>query len=145
VVFLEGVGLGRTAFCANPARRRNAFVTSTELIFPSAICAARSSTVLSVILISSGERTSFARGIVFSGTFLMSGRPGSRAAIVSSRCFCLSAATSCHVAPEAMVTFAAIVSGSSQSVGRACYGIEDGLKRMHSCYIQEGNNCSVKN
>jgi hypothetical protein len=99
-------------------------VTSTELIFPSASCAARSSTVLSVILISSGERTSFARGIVFSGTSLISGRAGSRAAIVSSLYFCLSAATSCHVAPAAVVTFAAIVSSSIQYVGKDRCGRE---------------------
>lgn len=38
------------------------------------------------------------------------GNGGSMAAIVASRCLCLSAATSCHVAPEAVVTVAAIVS-----------------------------------
>jgi hypothetical protein len=112
--FLKEIGSGRTAFCANPARRRNAFATSTEVISPSESCAARSSTVLSVILISSGERTSFARGIVFTGTSLTSGRAGLRAAMLSSLYFCLSAATSCHVAPEAMVNFAAIVSSCSQ-------------------------------
>ena len=35
------------------------------------------------------------------------GRAGSRDAMVTSRCDCLSAATSCHVAPEAMVIVAA--------------------------------------
>ena len=48
---------------------------------------------------------------MFNDTSSISGSGGSSAEIVASRCFCLSAATSCHVAPEAMVTVAAMVSG----------------------------------
>lgn len=108
---LEDLETRLTAICARAALRRKAFATATELISALASCRTSSSTVLSVILISSGVRTCFASGIVFNGISLSSGRGGSMAAIVASRCFCLSAATSCHVAPDAMVTvgIAAIV------------------------------------
>lgn len=62
-----------------------------------------------MILISSAVRYFFASGIVLSGVSVISGRGGAMAAIVASRCFCLSAATSCHVAPDAVVTVVAIV------------------------------------
>ena len=82
----------------------------TALRDPSANLGINCSTVLSVMVISSAERISFAKGMVFNGRFAISGKGGSRAAIVASRCFCRSCATSCHVAPDAMVTVAAIVS-----------------------------------
>ena len=48
---------------------------------------------------------------MLSGILVISGIAGSMSAIVASRCFCRSAATSCHVAPDAIVTVAgAIVS-----------------------------------
>lgn len=81
----------------------------TALSSPFARVAARSSTVLSVISISSGVSTCFASGRVFSGMSEISGRGGSMREIVESRWACRSAATSCQVAPEAIVTFAAIV------------------------------------
>ena len=99
-----------TNFCASAALRRKACATVTALNSPLASCGASCSTLLSVILISSAVRMSFAMGTVFKGGEGISGKAGSIAASVASRCFCLSAATSCHVAPEAIVTVAAMVS-----------------------------------
>ena len=99
-----------TSFCARAALRRKAFTTVTALSSPFASSGTSSSTLLSVIVISSGVRMSFAIGTVFRGGEGMSGIAGSIAASVASRCFCLSAATSCQVAPDAIVTVAAMVS-----------------------------------
>src|ERR1700709_1685841 len=96
-----------TTFCANPALLRNAFITSTALSDLLANFGTNCSTVLSVIFISASVSTFFATAIVFNGTSAIFGRAGSMDAIVVSRYACLSAATSCHVAPEAMVTVAA--------------------------------------
>jgi hypothetical protein len=93
-----------TAFCANAARRKKAFVTVTALNSLFATASARPSTVLSVILISSAVSTCFAIGRVFNGILAIFGIVGSIRAIVASRWACRSAATSCHVAPEAIVT-----------------------------------------
>ena len=65
---------------------------------------AKSSTVLSVILISSVVSTCFASGMVLSGISVIFGKGGLIWAIVASRWACRSAATSCQVAPEAIVT-----------------------------------------
>lgn len=110
---LEDLKRALTAICARAALRRKASVTATELISALASCRTSSSTVLSVILIS-GVRICFANGIVLNGMSLISRSEGSIAAIVASRCFCLSAATSCHVAPEAMVIVGIAVIVSSR-------------------------------
>jgi hypothetical protein len=84
-------------------------VTVTELSSPFASCGPRFSTNVSVIFISSVVRNLRASGIVFKGIFSIGGRGGSTRERVASRCFCLSPATSCHVAPEEMVTVAVIL------------------------------------
>ncbi len=57
-----------------------------------------------VISISLGVMSCFGIPVTFKGNLDgTSGTGGSTAAIVASRCFCLSAATSCHVAPDAIV------------------------------------------
>lgn len=53
-----------TNFCARAARRRKAWMTVTAVISLSANCAARSSVVVSVILISSALSSFFASGRV---------------------------------------------------------------------------------
>ena len=65
--------------------------------------------MLSVIWISSAVSISFAMGIVFNGMSVISGRGGESSAMVASRCFWRSRATSRHVAPEAIVTVAVVM------------------------------------
>jgi len=107
-----------TANWASAARRRNAFVTATELSSPFASCDMRFSGKVSVIFSSSAVRYLLARGIVFKGRSATVGRGGSTRESVESRCFCLSAATSCHFAPEEMVTVAAML-GDSKYMSRS--------------------------
>jgi hypothetical protein len=75
----------RTAFCAKPARRKKAFATSTALSSPFASLGINFSAVVSVILTSASVRICLARGIVLRGIDGISGRTGSRAAMLASR------------------------------------------------------------
>ena len=93
-------------------------MTATELSDPFASCDIRFSGDVSVIFSSSAVRYFRARGIVFKGRSAIEGRGGSRRESVESRCFCRSAATSCHFAPEEMVTVAAML-GDSKYMSRS--------------------------
>lgn len=108
------MGVDLTVNCANPARLKNAFVTATELSSPFASCDTSLSGTVSVIFSSSSVRYLRARGMVFIGRSFSSraGRGGSRRESVEARCFCRSAATCCHVAPEEMLIVAAMLGDS---------------------------------
>lgn len=111
-----------TANCANPARLKNAFVTSTELNSPFASCDTNFSGTVSVIFSSSSVRYLRAREIVFNGRLSIAGRGGSRRESVEVRWFCRSAATCCHVAPEEMVTVAAMLGNSTRKCMSRSWG-----------------------
>ena len=85
------------SFPAKPARCRKAVVTVVLDISPVAMLLRSDSGVDSVIEMTSDGKSSLARPVTLSGrSFGRSGTAGCTAAKVSSRCFCIIVAMSCH-------------------------------------------------